>query len=84
MSLMNRSTAMAITLAAARLGAILGNIIFGVFVDVICAVPILLVAALLIGNDLNYILKDLKNYLSFSGGGLLSLLLPNTTKEPLT
>ena len=52
MSLMNRSTAMAITLAAARLGAILGNIIFGVFVDVICAVPILLVAALLIGNFL--------------------------------
>lgn len=39
---------MSITLAAARLGAILGNIIFGVFVDVACAIPILLVAALLI------------------------------------
>lgn len=60
-----RSTAMSITLAAARLGAILGNIIFGVFVDVACAIPILLVAVLLIG------------------GGLLGLLLPNTTKEPL-
>ena len=44
-----RSTAMAITLAAARLGAILGNIAFGNLVDVACAVPILLVAALLIG-----------------------------------
>lgn len=42
-----RSTAMSITLAAARLGAILGNIIFGVFVDVACAIPILLVATLL-------------------------------------
>jgi len=40
---------MSITLAAARLGAILGNIIFGVFVDVACAIPILLVAVLLIG-----------------------------------
>ena len=38
---------MSITLAAARLGAILGNIIFGVFVDVACAIPILLVATLL-------------------------------------
>lgn len=61
-----RSTAMSITLAAARLGAILGNIIFGFMLDVACAVPILLVAALLIG------------------GGLLGLLLPNTSKEPLT
>lgn len=61
-----RSTAMAITLAAARLGAILGNIAFGNLVDVACAVPILLVAALLIG------------------GGLLGLLLPNTTKVPLS
>ena len=41
---------MAITLAAARLGAILGNLAFGGLVDVACAVPILLVAALLIGN----------------------------------
>lgn len=49
-----RSTAMSITLAAARLGAILGNIIFGVFVDYACAIPILLVAALLIGKLLSY------------------------------
>ena len=38
------------SLAAARLGAILGNIIFGFMLDVACAVPILLVAALLIGT----------------------------------
>ncbi|KAK4008982.1 synaptic vesicle glycoprotein 2C isoform X1 [Daphnia magna] len=47
-----RSTAMSITLAAARLGAILGNIIFGVFVDVACAIPILLVATLLMFGGL--------------------------------
>jgi len=61
-----RTTAMAITLAAARFGAIMGNFTFGFLVDVACAVPILLVAVLLIG------------------GGLLGLLLPNTTREPLT
>ncbi|XP_065572428.1 synaptic vesicle glycoprotein 2C-like isoform X1 [Artemia franciscana] len=60
-----RGTAMAVTLAAARLGAILGNLLFGFLVDVACAVPIILVAVLLIG------------------GGLLGLLLPNTTREPL-
>jgi len=60
-----RSTAMAITLAAARLGAMLGGLMFGLLLDVSCAVPILLVASLLVG------------------GGLLGLLLPNTTREPL-
>lgn len=45
-----RTTAMAITLAAARFGAIMGNFTFGFLVDVACAVPILLVAVLLIGN----------------------------------
>ena len=44
-----RSTAMGVTLAAARLGAILGNLVFALFLEVQCAVPILLVAALLIG-----------------------------------
>jgi len=56
---------MAITLAAARLGAMLGGLMFGLLLDVSCAVPILLVASLLVG------------------GGLLGLLLPNTTREPL-
>jgi len=61
-----RTTAMAITLAAARLGGMLGNYVFGSLVDVACAVPILLVSAFLMG------------------GGLLGLLLPNTTKAPLS
>ena len=78
---------MSITLAAARLGAILGNIIFGVFVDVACAIPILLVAVLLIGIN-KFSLEIIKFYINnvailFIGGGLLGLLLPNTTKEPL-
>jgi len=47
-----RGTAMAITLLAARLGAILGNVIFGYFVDTMCAVPIMAVAALLITGGL--------------------------------
>eukprot|EP00092_Neocalanus_flemingeri_P039522 GFUD01043036.1.p1 GENE.GFUD01043036.1~~GFUD01043036.1.p1 ORF type:complete len:573 (+),score=163.98 GFUD01043036.1:56-1774(+) len=60
-----RSTAMAITLVAARLGAILGNLVFGYLVETHCAVPIITVAVLLIG------------------GGLLGVILPNTTKKPL-
>jgi len=61
-----RSTAMAITLVAARLGAIVGNLVFGYLVESHCATPILMVAGLLIG------------------GGMLGVLLPNTTKKPLT
>jgi len=45
-----RSTAMAITLGAARLGAILGNYVFGQLLETMCAVPILMVAGLLIGG----------------------------------
>jgi len=45
-----RSTAMALTLVAARLGAILGNLVFGYLVESHCAVPILTVAGLLIGG----------------------------------
>ena len=45
-----RSTAMAITLLAARLGAIFGNLVFGYLVESHCAVPILMVAGLLIGE----------------------------------
>ena len=46
-----RSTAMAVTLVAARLGAILGNTVFGLFLEVQCAVPIIMVAALLVGQQ---------------------------------
>ena len=44
-----RSSAMAVTLVSARLGAILGNLVFGLFLEVQCAVPILTVASLLVG-----------------------------------
>ncbi|XP_059149760.1 synaptic vesicle glycoprotein 2C-like isoform X2 [Physella acuta] len=42
-----RSTAFGVQTASLRVGAILGNIIFGVLVDTHCAVPMLLVAGLL-------------------------------------
>lgn len=47
-----RGTAMAVTLLAARLGAILGNVVFGYFVDTHCAVPIMAVAVLLVFGGL--------------------------------
>merc|ERR1719158_1747205 len=47
-----RSTAMAVTLAVARLGAILGNLVFGYLVESHCSIPILTVAGLLIGGGL--------------------------------
>lgn len=49
---------MSITLVAARLGAILGNLVFGLLLDVTCAVPILLVAALLMGMNNFKLLVD--------------------------
>ncbi|XP_023330505.1 synaptic vesicle glycoprotein 2B [Eurytemora carolleeae] len=39
-----RGTAMAITLVSARIGAILGNLVFGYLVESHCAVPIIMVA----------------------------------------
>ncbi|XP_045608814.2 synaptic vesicle glycoprotein 2B isoform X1 [Procambarus clarkii] len=47
-----RSTALAVTLLAARIGAILGNVVFGYLVDVYCAIPLFMVAFLLIGGGL--------------------------------
>jgi len=43
-----RSTAMAVILAAARVGAIMGNVVFGYLVETNCAIPIISVAALLV------------------------------------
>ena len=43
---------MSVTLIPARLGAILGNLVFGYLVEVNCAIPILSVAALLIVGGL--------------------------------
>ncbi|XP_063848504.1 synaptic vesicle glycoprotein 2B-like isoform X1 [Scylla paramamosain] len=60
-----RSTALAVTLMAARIGAILGTVTFGYLVDLYCAIPLLLVAAFLIF------------------GGMLGLVLPNTTRIAL-
>ena len=48
-----RSTAMAVTLVSARLGAITGNLVFGYLVESHCATPILMVATLLVGNASN-------------------------------
>ena len=75
---------MAVTLVSARFGAIMGNLVFALFLDVQCAVPILMVAALLVGK-LSIRFIEICIYLSFiiAGGGLLGLLLPNTTNTPL-
>ena len=49
-SISSRSTAMAVTLVAARMGAIVGNLVFGYLVESHCATPILMVAGLLFGE----------------------------------
>ncbi|XP_050536946.1 synaptic vesicle glycoprotein 2B isoform X2 [Daktulosphaira vitifoliae] len=61
-----RATGMAISMVAARLGGIIGNIVIATLLDLYCPLPTYIVAVLLIG------------------GGLLCLMLPNTTREPLT
>lgn len=61
-----RATGVAISMVAARLGGIIGNIVIATLLDMYCPAPTFIVAALLIG------------------GGLLCLLLPNTTREPLS
>ena len=50
-----RSTAMAVTLVSARLGAIVGNLVFGYLVESHCATPILMVAGLLFGRSFSLI-----------------------------
>ena len=60
-----RATGMAVTLMATRLGAIMGNVMFGYLVEASCAVPLTAVAVLLVS------------------GGLMGLLLPNTSKQIL-
>ncbi|XP_044019468.1 synaptic vesicle glycoprotein 2B isoform X1 [Aphidius gifuensis] len=61
-----RATGIAISMVAARLGGIIGNIVIAQLLDTYCPAPTFIVAVLLIG------------------GGLLSLFLPNTTREPLS
>lgn len=47
-----RAIAVAITATSGRLGAILGNIAFGLLIDVYCVVPIYFFGCLLIGRIL--------------------------------
>ncbi|XP_073989715.1 synaptic vesicle glycoprotein 2B isoform X2 [Rhodnius prolixus] len=60
-----RATGVAISMAAARFGGIVGNVVIASLIDMYCPAPTFIVASLLIG------------------GGLLCLLLPNTTRVPL-
>jgi len=82
---------MAISMVAARLGGIIGNIVIAALLDLYCPLPTYIVAVLLIGMLQFYIpynlfiITFLIEILLFSlGGGLLCLRLPNTTREPLT
>lgn len=61
-----RATGVAISMVAARMGGIVGNIVIATLIDMYCPAPTFIVAALLIG------------------GGLLCLILPNTTRVPLS
>lgn len=60
-----RATGVAISMVAARLGGIVGNVVIATLLDTFCPAPTFIVAALLIG------------------GGLMCLLLPNTTRTSL-
>ena len=73
---------MAVTLVAARMGAIVGNLVFGYLVESHCATPILMVAGLLFGETLGGVYVSWHNFL-ISGGGILGVFLPNTSKKPL-
>lgn len=60
-----RATGVAISMVAARMGGIIGNIVIATLLDQYCPAPTFIVAILLIG------------------GGLMCLLLPNTTRKEL-
>ncbi|XP_017116291.1 synaptic vesicle glycoprotein 2B [Drosophila elegans] len=60
-----RATGVAISMVAARLGGIIGNIVIAQLLDNYCPSPTFIVSGLLIG------------------GGLMCLLLPNTTRKEL-
>jgi VNT family MFS transporter (synaptic vesicle glycoprotein 2) len=51
-----RAIALALTASSGRIGAIFGNVVFGLLIDVMCFVPIYLFGILLIGKNFgNYI-----------------------------
>uniref|UniRef100_A0A034VRR2 Synaptic vesicle glycoprotein 2C n=2 Tax=Endopterygota TaxID=33392 RepID=A0A034VRR2_BACDO len=60
-----RATGVAISMVAARMGGIIGNIVIATLLDQYCPAPTFIVATLLIG------------------GGLMCLMLPNTTRKEL-
>lgn len=60
-----RATGIAISMVAARMGGIIGNVVIASLLDTYCPAPTFIVAALLIG------------------GGLMCLMLPNTTRKAL-
>lgn len=60
-----RATGVAISMVAARLGGIIGNVVIATLLDTYCPAPTFIVAVLLIG------------------GGLMCLMLPNTTRTAL-
>lgn len=60
-----RATGVAVSMVAARMGGIIGNIVIATLLDQYCPAPTFIVAVLL------------------AGGGLLCLLLPNTTRKEL-
>lgn len=61
-----RATGVAISMVAARLGGIIGNVVIATLLDMYCPAPTFIVAILL------------------GGGGLMCLMLPNTTRKDLT
>lgn len=60
-----RATGIAVSMVAARLGGIIGNVVIAQLLDTHCPAPTIIVAILLIS------------------GGLMSLILPNTTRKAL-
>lgn len=61
-----RATGVAISMVAARLGGIIGNVVIATLLDMYCPAPTFIVAVLL------------------AGGGLMCLMLPNTTRKDLS
>ncbi|CAG0888304.1 unnamed protein product [Darwinula stevensoni] len=51
-----RATGMALTAAALRIGAFLGNVIFGYFLDVSCIVPMMSIAIFLCGMHIPFLI----------------------------
>lgn len=49
---LDRATGVAISMVAARLGGIIGNIVIATLLDMYCPAPTFIVAALLIGGGL--------------------------------